>query len=44
MNKNFFLHCILLLLGGVTMAASIALTTFVLFALGDSIFATGRAL
>lgn len=41
MNKNFFLHCILLLIGGVGLAAGIAIGTFVLFALGDSIFAVG---
>jgi hypothetical protein len=44
MNKNFLIYCACLLLGGVAMAASIALFTFLLFALGDSIFITGRTI
>lgn len=34
----------LTLLGGVALAAGIACATFVVFALGDTIFATGRGM
>lgn len=44
MNKNFIIYCVCLLLGGVLGAAAIAAFTFVLFALGDSIFVTGKGL
>lgn len=42
MNKNFLIYCIWLALSGVLGAAAIAVFTFVLFALGDSIFVTGK--
>lgn len=42
MQGNNWGVILLTLLGGVLGAACIALLTFVLFALGDSIFAVGR--
>jgi len=41
MTKNFLILMLQLLVGGVVGAATIALFTFVLFSLGDSIFVTG---
>jgi hypothetical protein len=41
MTKNFLILMLQLLVGGVVGAAFIALFTFVMFSLGDSIFVTG---
>jgi hypothetical protein len=41
MNRNFVFTCIAVLVGGVALAAVLALATFLMFTVGDTIFATG---